>query len=204
MPRDITDTSCTAFLSNRIIASGDVLEVVRRVKAAVDRDEFAQPIVFDDHTSQVIEFDLRGSLEQVLDRARKRVAASEPEMDTDVSAPRGPGRPKLGVVAREITLLPRHWDWLAGQPGGASVALRKLVEQAIKANRDTDAIRRAQDATYRFVTTMAGNEPGYEEAIRALFGGQAELFRKCMDRWPADIRKHAGKLAAPVFAAGGK
>ena len=110
-----------------------------------------------------------------------------------------PGRPRLGVVAREITLLPRHWDWLALQPGGASVALRRLVEHAMKNNRGKDMLRQSQEATYRFMTDMAGDEPGYEEALRALFGGQRDRFHSLIESWPPEVRDHAKKLAAAAF-----
>ena len=113
----------------------------------------------------------------------------------------GPGRPRLGVVAREVTLLPRHWDWLNDQPGGASAALRRLVDQARKANAGRDRIRRAQEATYRFMSAMAGDEPGFEEATRALFAGRPAVFDALTDAWPPDVRDHSRKLAAPAFAA---
>jgi hypothetical protein len=113
------------------------------------------------------------------------------------SAPR-PGRPKLGVVAREVTLLPRHWDWLASQPGGASVALRKLVEEA---SRDPKARRRAaRDAAYRFATALVGDAPGYEEAIRALYAGQGEEFAAHIENWPADVRAQLAAMTAGAFA----
>ena len=92
-------------------------------------------------------------------------------------APRGPGRPKLGVVAREITLLPRHWEWLAQQTGGASVAIRKLVDEARRATATTAiASASAQEAAYRFMSAMAGNLPHFEEAIRALFADDPRRF----------------------------
>jgi hypothetical protein len=103
-------------------------------------------------------------------------------------------------VAREVTLLPRHWAWLGEQPGGASVALRKLVDAARKANEGKDRLRRAQDSTYRFMSAMAGNFTGFEEAVRALFGGDAARFEKFVAKWPAGVRHHAMKLAASVFA----
>ena len=118
-------------------------------------------------------------------------------------APRRPGRPKLGVVAREVTLLPRHWEWLNSQPGGASVALRKLVEEARRANSGKDRLRRAQEAAYRFMSTMAGNEPGFEEAARALFAGRQEPFEALVRGWPKDVREHAKKLAAGVWQEAG-
>jgi hypothetical protein len=111
---------------------------------------------------------------------------------------KGPGRPRLGVTAREVTLLPRHWDWLAAQPGGASVALRKLVEAAM---RDPKAERiRARDAAYRFASAMGGDEAGFEEAMRALYAGKRKKFRRHLESWPPDVRAHLEKMAAPVFA----
>jgi hypothetical protein len=104
---------------------------------------------------------------------------------------RAPGRPKLGVTAREVTLMPRHWDWLGAQPGGASVALRKLVERALRANGDEDRIRQVREAAYRFMTAMAGDAPGYEEALRALFAGDHSRLRRIVAKWPADVREHA-------------
>ena len=113
--------------------------------------------------------------------------------------PRGPGRPKLGVVAREVTLLPRHWEWLAQQSGGASVAIRRLVEEARRAGEDKDRIRQAQEAAYRFMSAIAGNKPHYEDAIRALFAGEQARFEKLIAEWPADVRDHASRLAERGF-----
>jgi hypothetical protein len=113
---------------------------------------------------------------------------------------RSAGRPKLGVVAREVTLLPRHWEWLSGQPGGASVALRKLVEDARRTNAGTDRVRHAQEVAYRFMSAIGGNLPGYEEAIRALFAGDRARFEATIDGWPADVGAHAHKIAAAAFS----
>ena len=111
---------------------------------------------------------------------------------------RGPGRPKLGVTAREVTLLPRHWEWLAAQPGGASVALRKLVEAAM---RDPKAERIvARDAAYRFASAMGGDEAGFEEAMRALYAGKRKKFHRQLETWPPDVREHLEKMAAAVFS----
>lgn len=194
-------TSCTAFVGTKRIASGDLAQVARKAKAVWDRDRWAQVLIFDDVTSNLIEVDFRGTANEVVGRIEKGanvVAFSEsanPEAD-----PRRPGRPKLGVVPREVTLLPRHWDWLATQPGGASVALRKLVEQARIDNQGRDRRRRAQEAAYRFLSAMAGNEPGFEEAIRALFAVKPKSFAEIIDHWPRDVREHAKKLAAAAFA----
>src|SRR5688500_16998295 len=139
---------CTAFQGDRHIASGPLSDVALAVKAAVDKGGDGPILIFDDETARAIELDLRGTPAEVL----ARMPAAEP--------PRGPGRPRLGVVAREVTLLPRHCDWLATQPGGASVALRKLVEAA---RRDAGRERRApHEAAFRFMGAMAGNMPGFE------------------------------------------
>ena len=196
--------NCTAFSGTKRIASGDLPEVALKAKAVWDRDRWAQLLIFDDVTSNLIEVDFRGTPEDVLRRIKKEAAnvLSTGETANPEGDPRRPGRPKLGVVAREVTLLPRHWDWLASQPGGASVALRKLVEQARSANQDSDRRRRSQEAAYRFLSAMAGNEAGFEEAIRALFGGNKERFDETVAAWPKHVRDHARKLASVAFAEG--
>jgi hypothetical protein len=103
------------------------------------------------------------------------------------------------VVAREVTLLPRHWDWLARQPGGASTALRKLVEAARRTVSPAAELRRAQTALYRFMTAMAGDAAGYEEAIRALFAGDRVRFNALTEGWPVDVRDHAWRIAPAAF-----
>jgi hypothetical protein len=95
-------------------------------------------------------------------------------------------------------LLPRHWDWLNEQPGGASVTLRKLVDQARHASVDSDRVRKAKEATYRFILDMAGDRVGFEEATRALFAGDRARFGRLVDRWPADIREQAKRLARGI------
>src|ERR1039457_3811050 len=195
-------TCCTAFAGSRRIASGDLLQVALKAKAATDRDKWAQVLIFDDVTSNLIEVDFRGTPEDVLRRITETAGVTQNSESTRPGEDtRRPGRPKLGVVAREVTFLPRHWDWQARQPGGASVALRKLVEQARMSNQGRDRRRRAQEAAYRFLSAMAGNEPGFEEAIRALFAGKREHFNEIVEPWPTDVRDHAKKLAAVAFAA---
>jgi uncharacterized protein len=193
--------SCTAFFGTRQIASGELLFVALKAWEAAHSDQSASLLIFDDATSKLIEIDFRGSAEDLSKRLSKMEMPAAPSGDSTISeeAKRGPGRPKLGVVPREVTLLPRHWDWLGTQPGGASVALRKLVEQARKSNQSADRLRQAQEAAYRFMSAMAGNEIGFEEAARALFAGNRELFSKHVESWPIDVGNHARKLAAPAF-----
>jgi hypothetical protein len=198
---DINAQSCSAFSGSRLLCSGTLAQVALKAKEALDRDPWARVLIFDDRTSEPIEVDFRGSQQDVLRRVTAGKAPAElvPPVHAE-GVPRRPGRPKLGVVAREVTLLPRHWEWLAAQPGGASVTLRRLVEQARKQGADKQERRRAQEAAYRFISAMAGNEPGFEEATRALFADRQKEFQKITEPWPRDIRQHARKLAARVFA----
>jgi hypothetical protein len=193
-----SDTAYIAFDDDRRIASGDLREVARAAKQTLDRRNDAAVLVFDGRTSGPIEIDFRGTVDDVLARLPDIAAAPAVE-EAALPAPRGPGRPKLGVVAREVTLLPRHWEWLAQQSGGASVALRRLVDEARRANKDKDRIRQAQEAAYRFIAAMAENKPHYEEVARALFAGDAERFETWTTTWPADVRDHARRLAAAAF-----
>src|SRR6478672_7622318 len=148
---------CVAFEGDRSIATGGLREVARAAKQALDRRKDASVLVFDGMTGGPIDLDFRGSVDDVLARLPDMANAPLATEDAAVPATRGPGRPKLGVVAREVTLLPRHWEWLAQQSGGASVALRRLVDEARRANKDKDRVRRAQEAAYRFMATMAEN-----------------------------------------------
>lgn len=163
--------SYAAFTGFEEIASGSLPEVYEKSRA------IPGVLIFDRDTGRVVDIDPRF-----------------PPVADDT--PRA-GRPKLGVVPREITLLPRHWDWLATQPGGASVALRKLVEEA---SRNPKAqLRQKRDAAYRFATALVGNAPGYEEAIRALYAGQAEEFAAHIEAWPRDVRSTLEEMTAEAF-----
>ena len=188
------ETSCTAFKDGHLLASGPVWDVAVAVKAALADDTACQILTFDDQTGHPIDFDLRGTDDAVVARLK-----SPPETNSQIA--RSPGRPKLGVVAREVTLLPRHWDWLASQPGGASVTLRKLVEAARHGGEGRDRRRLAQQAADRFMSAMLGNQAGYEEASRALYAGNADRFQDLSSVWPVDLRDYARRLAAPAFSA---
>jgi hypothetical protein len=189
-----TDDHYTAFAGTRMLASGPPDAVVAAAKQAVEDGESAALLVFDDSTGRIVDLDLRGPAESVL--AQLAFRRNEPEE----SAARGRGRPRLGVVAREVTLLPRHWDWLASQPGGASVALRKLVDAARTANAAADRMRQAREAADRFMMNIGGDLPGYEEAARGLYAGNRQAFASAIAGWPADVRAHAERLAAAAFA----
>ena len=184
------DQPLFAFAGHRLLARGPAAEVVAAVKTANDAGETV--LTFDAATGRVVDLDLRGDGAAVLARLTPAPEAEK----------RGPGRPKLGVTAREVTLLPRHWDWLAGQPGGASVALRKLVEGALKEAEGPDRARRAKEATYRFMTALAGDLPGYEEATRMLFAGDWTAFDAAVEGWPEGVRETARGMAAGAWRTG--
>ena len=186
-------TACIAFEGSRQIAMGPLSYVAAMLKQAAERGGTEPVLVWDAETARPVELDLRGTVAEVLER----IPAGEAAPD---EAKRGPGRPKLGVVAREVTLLPRQWEWLNGQPGGASVALRRLVDEARKASGARDERRTRQEAAYRFMTAMAGNEAHYEEATRALFAGDAGRFEAATADWPQDVRIQAERFAAKAFA----
>ena len=190
----------TAFLGERKVASGNLEHVVSTVKDLVAEEEWCQLLIFHNLTSNQVEVDFRGTKSSVLDRLKKPMSTDALKAQNDNQTP-GRGRPKLGVVPGEITLLPRHWEWLKNQPGGASVTIRKLVDEARRLHSDKDTLRHAQEATYRFMTVMAGNHAHYEEALRALYAGDSSLFDQLIEGWPADIREHTKQLAARAFAA---
>ena len=180
------DTKCTAFDGHRLLAQGALADVALAVKAAAAVGTPGPILVFDDATGKVIDLDLRGCDADVVARLRP---------STEVAEPRGRGRPKLGVIAREVTLLPRHWDWLSAQPGGASAALRRLIDAARRSDGGETDTRAAREAAYRFMSAIAGNLLGFEEASRALFAGNRDRFVRQMAAWPADLRDHAERLA---------
>ncbi len=182
---------CTAFAGQKKIAEGPVLEVAGKVKRYQDKHPDELILIFDNATGTQIELDLRGTVEDVLHRI--------PRDDLGENEKPGPGRPKLGVISREIGLLPRHWEWLALQAGGASVTLRRLVEEARRQNRTQDAIRQSQNAAYKFMSAMAGDLSHFEEASRAFFAKKRPLFETLSAAWPKDIREHILKIGAEAF-----
>lgn len=185
----------TSFMGHRRIASGPMLANVLAVKHVLESRVNDPVLIFDDVTGRFVDVNTQGTDEEL---AQRYAAVDVPEAEveqTEEEAPRGRGRPKLGVVPREVTLLPRHWDWLASQPGGASVALRKLVEEARRVSAAKDQRRQAQERAYNFMTAIGGDLPGFEEAMRALFADELERFKALLAAWPEEVREHALTLA---------
>jgi hypothetical protein len=203
-----------AFCGYTCIARAEIWGVVSAVKQASDGDSKDRLVVYDDQSSEVIELDLRGSADDVLARlASHPILAQRPEMETpppeltpdgqrDGKKQSGPGRPKLGVVSREVSLLPRHWDWLSRQSGGASAALRRLVDEARKSNLEKDRLSEAQQAVHRFLWDMAGNLPSFEEVTRAFYAGDFEKVRLLIQDWPPDVRVHTKRLVQRLLPDG--
>lgn len=166
-----------AFADDHLIAAGPLPDMLAGAKTWLERHPRARLLVFDEQTGREVDFDLRGSLEQVLARA------------LPPPAPAGPGRPRLGVVGREVSLLPRHWEWLEQQSSGISAALRRLVDEARKREPGRQRARALRDAASRFMTAMAGDRTGFEEAVRALYAGDERELERRVHGWPADVRK---------------
>lgn len=181
--------SLFAFDGPHRIAAGSYADVACKVSTYLQAKPDAQALIFNADSGKQVDLDLRGSLDDIRARAEAAVDTNTPKA--------GKGRPKLGVIAREVTLLPRHWDWLAAQPGGASVTLRKLVERASK---DPDAPEQHQAraaAAYHFMHAVAGNLPGFEEASRLLFAGDLPAVARAVAAWPGDIGSQVLALAGP-------
>lgn len=163
----MAQTFC-AFINNARVAAGPLPEVV----ASLERDgaPLTSALVFDDTTGEPLKLNTRQDVERAL------------------AAPAGEGPVNL-----DVRLLPRHRDWLERQQGGPSAAIRRLVEAA---RRDpAHRAEAARQAAYRFISMLAGDLPGYEEACRALFAGDLDGFRAAAAAWPGDIREHALRLA---------
>ena len=195
---DFPSTPCAAFAGTRLIARGPLADVALAAKA-MDGPDGDPILVFDEEAGEFIDLDLSGDTAEVMRRLTDRAeegAAEEQREGADAVRPKpGRGRPKLGVVAREVTLLPRHWQWLSAQPGGASPALRRLVDQARHADGGETEARAGREAAYRFMAALAGDLPGFEEATRALFARNPQRLVQLTAHWPADVRAYAVHLA---------
>ncbi len=205
MPHQPEPCLFTIFDGHCHLASGALPTVALAGRQAAAGGAAGPILMFDNRTGRSIDVDTRGTDEQVRERLSREPGAcapiaaetqgDEPANAGQDAAPRGRGRPKLGVIAREVTLLPRHWEWLGSQPGGASVALRKLVDEARRRHAQRDERRAAHERAYHFMSAMAGHLPGFEEASRALFADDATRFATLVADWPNDIRRHAEWLA---------
>lgn len=193
----MSNNTYTAFEGHSLLIKGPLNHVVARVKRRLDSSTSSTILIFSDATGKEMDFNFHGSEADVLRRIEIFVNTASSSGNTNSL---GPGRPRLGVVSREVSLLPRHWEWLANQPGGASAALRRLVEDAKKhlLSEESD-VKGAQERAYRFMSVLAGNFEGYEEVLRALYRRDKKAFLQNSKSWPKDVREHAFKLGKTVF-----
>lgn len=193
-----TQGTYTAFEGPDRLFKGNLQDVVLKTKRRLGRAENSSILIFSDATGRTIDFNFHGSEKDVSRRLEMYVdqAGNKPSF--------GPGRPRLGVISREISLLPRHWEWLATQPGGASAAIRRLIEEAKKKSAARGSIKQLQERAYQFMTVIAGDLAGYEEALRALYRADRKHFLLKIQDWPCDIKNYLMELAGPVFEASGQ
>lgn len=183
----------TAFAGHKLLAHGDLIKVALKVRRKLKEEPHIRVLIFSDLTGKQMDFDLRGT-EKELEQRLQIFVAEQP-----TAASQGRGRPRLGVVAREVSLLPRHWEWLSTQSGGASATIRRLIEDARKKTSGRETIKLSMERTHAFMTAIGGDLPGYEEALRALYSKDAHRFNKHIEEWPTSIKEHAHKLAATAF-----
>ncbi|MEO7776790.1 MAG: DUF2239 family protein [Fibrobacteria bacterium] len=189
-----------AFDGGKLVARGTLPEVALRVKRRLGKAEHGSVQIFSDDTGNAMDFNFHGSEKEVLKRLEVFTGAAGPEVPDSA----GPGRPRLGVVSREVSLLPRQWEWLASQSGGASAVLRRLIDEAKRKTSEGHTLKQFQERTYKFMSAIGGDLEGYEEAIRALYKNDRKGFLLRTAAWPQDIREHALDLAGPVFEGGTK
>lgn len=192
--QDVLSKTCTAFAGTRLFARGALIDVALAIRAA-DADN--RVLVFDDADGGIVDLNLSGSTAEMVKRLSAKSRPEPGSGATGTANQRGRGRPKLGVVAREVTLLPRHWEWLSRQPGGASQALRRLVDQARRDDSGQTETRRARERAYRFMSALAGDLPGFEEAARRLFADDLGGLAGMIATWPPDVAAHVSRLAVP-------
>lgn len=188
-----SSNSYTAFEGTALLFRGGLQDVILGIKKHLGRSENSSVLIFSDVTGKTMDFSFYGSQQDVIKRLEKYTVAD------DVTEPIGPGRPKLGVVSREISLLPRHWEWLATQSGGASATIRLLVEEARKKSSNISSIKQMQERAYQVMSVLAGDLQGYEEALRALYKQEGKAFVTHTKGWPKDIQKYLSELTKPIF-----
>ena len=183
----------SAFAGSKLLCQGELSEVVLKIKKHLGPAINSSVLIFNDDTGRIMDFNFQGSKQDVMKRLE---VFTSPQLSTPSS---GPGRPRLGVVLREVSLLPNHWEWLANQPGGASATLRRLVEESRSKSSQKVSIKQIQERTYRVMSVLAGDLPGYEEALRALYKKDSKGFNHHMANWPKDVQQHLLSLSKLVF-----
>jgi len=192
-------TTYTAFEGSELVFRGSLQHVVTKIKKRMGKTSHSEVLLFSDETGKLMDFNFHGTEKDVLKRLEVFSSVSDRHGKEESASPAGPGRPKLGVISREVSLLPRHWEWLAAQPSGSSATLRKLIEEAKKKSSGGATVKQLQERCYKVMSVLAGDLSGYEEALRSLYKKDEERFLVQIKEWPKDIRKHIAELARPVF-----
>lgn len=192
------ESTYTAFEGSKLLTRGPLDKVILKTKHRLEKEPEASILIFSDSTGRTIDFNFHGTEVDVLKRLEIYVSGDASGEDSTKLAS-GPGRPKLGVVSREVSLLPRHWEWLANQTGGASATLRKLIEFEQKKSGGGLTLKQAQERVYKFMSVLAGDLEGYEEALRALYRKDGDSFQTHIKKWPRDVKAHTLTLAASIF-----
>ena len=186
----------TAFEGHNLLCQGALPVVVLKAKKRLDKGSEKPILIFSDSTGKSMDFNFHGTESEVL----KRIDVYRTETQTDVpGAAVGPGRPKLGVISREVSLLPKHWEWLALQSGGASATLRTIIEDLMKKGSGGPTIKQLQERVYRVMSVVAGDFPHYEQALRLLYRKDKKEFAKILQEWPKDVSKYIHFLAEDIF-----
>lgn len=187
------NSTYSAFDGPKLLFQGELSDVVLKIKKHLGSAINSSILIFSDETGRTMDFNFQGSKQDVMKRLE---VFTSPET---TGPTRGPGRPRLGVVSREVSLLPSHWEWLATQPGGASATLRRLVEETRKKSSQKMSVKQIQERTYRVMSVLAGDLPGYEEALRALYKKDRKTFNSQIEKWPKDIQQHLIEMSKPAF-----
>lgn len=183
----------TAFEGKNLYVRGSLIEVALKVKERLGSLSNSSILIFSDSSGKTMDLNFQGSEQELVKRLSVFVSEETPK---DLN---GPGRPKLGVISREVSLLPRHWEWLASQSGGASATLRRLIEVEVKTTSTNPSPKLVQERTYKVMNVMAGDLRGYEEALRALYKRDEKAFLKEIAQWPSDVRDYVTELGQPAF-----
>lgn len=183
----------TAFKGNRLLVRGNLQEVAIKIKKHLGSAINSDILLISDASGKLMDINFQGTQQEVLKRLEPYISSEE------AGTAGGPGRPKLGVVSREISLLPRHWEWLASQPGGASATIRTLVEEARKKSLGTHNLKSVQERVYKVMALLAGDAQGYEEALRALYKRDKKVFLQNIRDWPQDVKSYIMDLSGVVF-----
>tara|TARA_B100001013_G_scaffold338302_1_gene259147 strand:+ start:260 stop:835 length:576 start_codon:yes stop_codon:yes gene_type:complete len=163
-----------AIHNKSLIAQGELPAVIREAQRQFPE---AEPCLYKLDNGKRVDIDWRGDAEEVIKRLP---AALVPPAEKR-------GRPKLGVISKEVTLLPEHWEWLSVQRGGASTTLRRLIDSAMSSMTPAQERRIKQDQLYSMMRVFE-DEAGFEAASRALYRLDEAAFSQAIGNWPEALQ----------------